>query len=104
MGGGGGGGREEGMEDFVSAIIHHSNVRASMFTESFLTVYCRLSVVCNLTKGITPKICRLCVCVIINKRSFEPFMCLDLHRICCCFYFAFFVAGFTVAVVFLFCF
>ena len=22
--------------------------------------------------------CRLCVCVIINKRSFEPFICLDL--------------------------
>ena len=27
---------------------------------------------------ITPKICRLCVCVLINKRSFEHFMCLDL--------------------------
>ena len=36
-GGGGGGGGEGGggMEDFVSAIIHHSNVRASMFTEIF---------------------------------------------------------------------
>ena len=33
---------------------------------------------CSLTKGITPKIRRLCVCVIINKRSFELFMCLDL--------------------------
>ena len=22
--------------------------------------------------------CRLCVCVIINKRSFEPFTCFDL--------------------------
>ena len=31
-----------------------------------------------LTKGITSEICRLCVCVIINKRSFDPFMCLDL--------------------------
>ena len=30
-----------------------------------------------LTKGIAPKMCRLCVCVLINKRSFEPFMCLD---------------------------
>ena len=44
----------------------------------FLTV---LTVVelsfCSLTNGITPKICRLCVCVIINKCSFEPFMCLD---------------------------
>ena len=33
---------------------------------------------CSATKGITPKMCRLCVCVIINKRSFEPFVCLDL--------------------------
>ena len=33
---------------------------------------------CRLTKGITPKICRLCVCVITNKRSFESFTCLDL--------------------------
>ena len=33
---------------------------------------------CCLTNGITLKICRLCVCVIINKRSFESFMCLDL--------------------------
>ena len=24
------------------------------------------------------KICRLCVCVIINKHSFEPFVSLDL--------------------------
>ena len=24
------------------------------------------------------KICRSCVCIIINKTSFEPFMCLDL--------------------------
>ena len=28
--------------------------------------------------GITPNICRLCVCVTINKRSFEPFVSLDL--------------------------
>ena len=34
-------------------------------------------IVC-LTKGITPKICGLCVCVLINERSFEPFICLDL--------------------------
>ena len=32
---------------------------------------------CSLTKRITPKISKLCVCVIINKRSFEPFMHLD---------------------------
>ena len=31
-----------------------------------------------MTKGITPKISRFCFCVLINKRSFEPFMCLDL--------------------------
>ena len=31
-------------------------------------------------KEIAPKICRLCVCVIINKCYFEPFMCLDLSR------------------------
>ena len=28
-------------------------------------------------KGITLKICRLCVYVVINKRSFKSFMCLD---------------------------
>ena len=33
----------------------------------------------SLTKDINPKICRLCVCVLINKRSFEAFMCLDLQ-------------------------
>ena len=32
-----------------------------------------------MTKGITPKICGLCACVLINKRSFEPFTCLDLQ-------------------------
>ena len=32
----------------------------------------------SLTKGISPKICRLCV-RIINKRSCKPFMCLDQH-------------------------
>ena len=37
---------------------------------------------CRLTKWITPKICRLCVYVIINKRSFESFMCLDLFVRC----------------------
>ena len=30
---------------------------------------------CSLTKGITPKICRLCVCVIIDKRS-SNFVCV----------------------------
>ena len=33
---------------------------------------------CSLTKGITPKNCRLCVGVLINKRSLDPFVCLDL--------------------------
>ena len=49
---------------------------------SYFIVFSRLTVAqvsfCGLTKGITPKICRLCVCVIINKCSFEAFMCLDL--------------------------
>ena len=31
-------------------------------------------------KGITLKICRLCVCVIISKRSFESLMYLDLTK------------------------
>ena len=31
----------------------------------------------RLTKEITLKICRLCVYVIINKRPFEVFVCLD---------------------------
>ena len=39
---------------------------------------CCLSVFCSLTKGITPKNCIFCVCVLKNNRSFEPFMCLDL--------------------------
>ena len=41
---------------------------------SFLTVY--LLFKCHfvaLPKGISPKICILCVCVKIYKRSFEPF-------------------------------
>ena len=37
---------------------------------------------CSLTKGITPKICRLCFCVLINHRSFEPFTCFDLNPLC----------------------
>ena len=36
---------------------------------------------CSLTKGITLKICRLCLCH--NKKVFfEPFMCLDLVLEC----------------------
>ena len=33
---------------------------------------------CSLTNGITPKMCRFCVYVIINTCSFEPFIYLDL--------------------------
>ena len=33
---------------------------------------------CSFAKGLPRNICRLRVCVIINKRSFEPFICLDL--------------------------
>ena len=54
---------------FASHLIFHR----------FLPFNCSLSF-CSLTKGITPKICRLCVCILINKRSFEPFMCLDLDQ------------------------
>ena len=45
----------------------------------------------SLTKGITPQICRLCVCVTvnerlcvcvtINERSFEPFLCLEKNSV-----------------------
>ena len=35
---------------------------------------------CGLTKGISPKICILCVRVIISKRSFEPFCVWILFR------------------------
>ena len=35
---------------------------------------------CSLAKGITPNIFRLCVCVKINRCSFEPFMCLDFEE------------------------
>ena len=31
----------------------------------------------SLTKEIIPEVYRLCVCVMINKRSFECFMCFD---------------------------
>ena len=44
---------------------------------SFFLIFICLTVVevsfCGLTKGISPNICILCVCVIINMRSFEPF-------------------------------
>ena len=46
--------------------------------EQSLSQLIEVTVLCGFTKGITPKMCRLCVCVLINKRSFEPFMCLDL--------------------------
>ena len=53
----------------------------SEWTVHFLLHWHRkiFSFFCNSWKGITPKICRFCVCVIIGKPSFEPFMCLDLH-------------------------
>ena len=55
------------------------------FLISSVIFFLRLSVVkvsfCSSTKGIIPKICILCVCVMINKRSFEFFICLDLADI-----------------------
>ena len=43
----------------------------SFFFELFCFVlfFCSFPFFCSLTKGITPKICRVCVCVQINKRS-----------------------------------
>ena len=35
---------------------------------------------CGLIKGISREICILCVRVKISKRSFEPFLCLDLIK------------------------
>ena len=53
-----------------------------VFFLSFSVVFDRLSVVhesfWGLIKGISPKMCILCARVKINKRSFEPFLCLDL--------------------------
>ena len=47
------------------------------FSLSFFIVFNRLTVVqvsfYDLTKGIAPKMCILCVRVKINKRSYEPF-------------------------------
>ena len=51
---------------------------SSNFSSYFSPFNCCLSF-CSLTKGITLKICRLCVCVLINRCSFESFMCLDLN-------------------------
>ena len=36
---------------------------------------------CGLTKGISPNICNLCVRVMINNRSFEPFCVWSLETI-----------------------
>ena len=52
---------------------------------------CCLNVVCSLTKGITPDVCRLCVCVLINKRSFEKeivfgFRVCNLFLTLCCYF------------------
>ena len=48
------------------------------FSSNF-SLFLTISVLfCSLMKGITMTICRLCVCVIINKRSFESFLCLDV--------------------------
>ena len=63
----------------ILAMTDRSLKSFSFIFSSFLTVYllfkCRF---CGLIKGISPKICILCVRVKINKRSFEPFCALDL--------------------------
>ena len=55
--------------------LHYPSIQESD-GEKRMTV----SVLNSLTKDITPKIYRVCVCVLINKRSFEPFMCVNLYR------------------------
>ena len=56
------------------------NQKSYFASHIIVIVFRHLTVVqvssCSLTEWITPKICRLCVCVLINKRSFEPFICL----------------------------
>ena len=63
-----------------------NNIAQPKISSSLFSSFNHLTVVyvlfCNLTKGITLKICRLCVCVLINKHSFKPFMCLDLVLEC----------------------
>ena len=60
---------------YKNKTIHNKNKIGLL--PSFFIVFDRLSVVqmsfCGLIKGISPKICILCVRVKINKRSFEPF-------------------------------
>ena len=38
---------------------------------------------CSLTKGFTPIFCILRFCVLINKRSFKPLMCLNASSHSC---------------------
>ena len=59
---------------------HSSTKQVILLLISFVIVFNRFTTVVqvsfrSLTKWITPEICRLCVCVLINKRSFEPVMC-----------------------------
>ena len=63
---------EKKVSCFPSHLIFHRFNRLTLVLESFCSFNRRFN-----TKGITPKICRLCVCVtdVLNKRSFEPFMC-----------------------------
>ena len=60
---------------------------------------------CGLTKGISPKSFILCVCVKINKRSFEP-ICVwtfeNMSDVCACISFCICVLG-LVLFVYLFC-
>ena len=64
---------------FAPRLIFHLFHRLTVcLTVVFLFLFFVFLFFFSPTKGITPKICRVCVCVLINKHSFEPFMCLDL--------------------------
>ena len=66
----------EFLQDLKSKSFFKAYKTAS-FLISFFIVFNRLNVVLQLDKWDYPDFCRLCVCVIIYKRSFEPFMYLD---------------------------
>ena len=58
-------------DKFIISLFFISRSQVHRFSNSVL-VKCRF--VPSLTRGISPKICKLRVCVIIDNRSFEPFM------------------------------
>ena len=70
----------------ISASTEHNNEKDKLLHLSyhfslFLTFHCCLSVVSWPEEGDSPEISHRIVYVLINKRSFESFMCLDHFRI-----------------------